>query len=172
MCMRVTLLVFVAAAFSLRAVKEEKLPEFTGTTAQAWINSPPLRVADLRGKVVLLEVWAFGCGNCQRSIPWLKAVQRKFPVEALAVVGIHTPEFDSEKNRANVEKNMRRLSITFPVMIDNDYAYWNCLQNRYWPTFYLADKAGKIRGVYIGETHTGDSQAQAMEQQIAELMSR
>jgi thiol-disulfide isomerase/thioredoxin len=171
--MRFIRLLPLAVALSISAAQEERpLPQFTGTTQAVWLNSPPLTTETLKGKVVLLEVWAFGCGNCQRSIPWLRAVRKKFPAETLAVIGIHTPEFDSEKSRANLEKNMRRFGIAYPVMTDNDYAYWNSLQNRYWPTFYLADKTGIIRGIYIGETHMGDSQAQAIERQIAELMSR
>lgn len=129
-------------------------------------------MAALRGKVVLLQVWAFGCSNCLRSVPWLKAVQKEFPADSLTVIGIHTPEFDSEKDRVNIEKNMRRLGIRHPVMIDNDYAYWHRLQNHYWPTFYLADREGIIRGVYIGETHIGDAQAGAMQRQIRELSTR
>lgn len=171
--MRFALLFPLLAALSLTAGQEQRpLPQFTGTTPETWLNSPPLPAAALRGKVVLLQVWAFGCGNCQRSIPWLKAVQKKFPRDVLAVIGIHTPEFDSEKNRENLQNSMRRFGIAHPVMIDNDYAYWHRLQNRYWPTFYLADKEGLIRGVYIGETHIGDGQAGEMERQIRELSTR
>lgn len=170
--MRCALLLSVVAVFSLRAVHEENLPEFTGATAQVWINSTPLKIADLRGKVVLLEVWAFGCRNCYRSAPWLNAVRQKFAGAAFSVVGIHTPEFDFEKDRANLEKSMRKSGMRHAVMMDNDYAYWKLLNNRYWPTFYLVDKGGVIRGVYIGETHAGGSQAEAMESQIAELLTR
>ena len=170
--MRPILLLPLVLVFSVQTADETRLPEFTGTGKAAWINAEPQTVAGLRGKVVLLEVWAFGCGNCARSAAWVNAVQRKFAGRPFAVIGIHTPEFEHEKNRGLLEQNMRRLGVRHAVMVDNDQAYWQLLNNRYWPTFYLVDQAGAIQGVFVGETHTGDAQARAMEKQIAELISR
>ena len=171
--MRVCFLLSLLFALSLAAGQDDRpLPQFTGTSQQAWINSPPVTTEALRGRVVLVEVWAFACGNCYRSAPWLNDLRQKFDAKAFTVIGIHTPEFDAEKKRANLEKSIRKLGVRHPVMMDNDYAYWKRLNNRYWPTFYLADKECIIRGVYIGETHAGDAQARAIERQIAELMTR
>lgn len=152
-------------------VVETPLPQFTGKNADLWLNSAPLQTADLRGKVVLLQVWTFGCSNCYRSIPWLKAVEKKYGSEAFAVIGIHTPEFEHEKLRGNIEKNLRKNGLKYPVMIDNDFAYWRSLANRYWPTFYVVDKKGIMRGVYVGETHRADPQAEAIERHIADLLT-
>lgn len=170
--MRLAFMLSLLALSSLQAGHEEELPEFTGTSAAVWINSAPLKKADLRGKVVLLEVWAFDCRNCSRSAPWLNSLRQKWPGAQFVVVGVHTPEFEHEKDRTKLEKSMRRQGVRHAVMMDNDYAYWGSLHNRYWPTFYLADKTGVIRSVFIGETHAGDAQARAIEQQIAELLTR
>ncbi len=170
--MRVAFMLSLFALSALQSGPAEELPEFTGTTVAVWINSVPLKKADLRGKVVLLEVWAFDCRNCSRSTPWLNSLRQKFAGAELIVIGVHTPEFEHEKDRQRLEKNMRKSGTRHAVMMDNDYAYWKRLNNRYWPAFYLADKEGLIRGVFIGETHAGDTQARTIERQIAELLTR
>ncbi|MFO1472241.1 MAG: redoxin domain-containing protein [Turneriella sp.] len=170
--MRIAFILSLLALLPLQAGPAEGLPEFTATDASAWINSAPLRIADLGGKVVLLEFWAFDCHNCSRSAPWLNSLRQKWPNASFVVVGVHTPEFEHEKDRKNLERSMRRQGVRHAVMMDNDYAYWRSLNNRYWPAFYLADKQGVIRGVFIGETHAGDAQAREIEKQIAELLTR
>ena len=170
--MRIAFILSLLALSSLQAGPVGELPEFTATDAAAWINSAPLKKADLRGKVVLLEFWAFDCHNCSRSAPWLNSLRQKWSGAEFVVVGVHTPEFEHEKDRKNLERSMRRQGVRHAVMMDNDYAYWRSLNNRYWPTFYLADKTGVIRSVFIGETHAGDAQARAIERQIAELLTR
>lgn len=146
-------------------------PEFTHRRAEDWINSPPLSVKDLRGKVVLLDFWTFDCWNCYRSFPWLKSVERKFNERGLAVVGVHTPEFAHERVRANVERKVKEFGLEHPVMLDNDHSYWRALANRYWPAFYLIDKRGQVRGLYVGETHAGDRRATEVEARITELLA-
>jgi len=147
-------------------------PEFTRTDADSWINSDPLVLEDLRGKVVLVDIWTFGCGNCRRSIPWLKHLESRFAEDPFRIVGIHSPEFPWEKIRMAVVSQTESLGITHPVMMDNDFAYWNLLGNRYWPAFYLIDKDGKLVAGAIGEIHIGDSQAEAMEQAIQRQLDR
>lgn len=146
-------------------------PEFTHADPADWINSRPLKLADLRGKVVLVEFWTFGCWNCNRSVPWVKDVEARFGDEGLVVIGVHTPEFKYEKDRAAVVKAVAKLELEHPVMVDNDFSYWKAMNNRYWPTFYLLDKSGRVRHHLIGEVHTGDDDAGWLEGRIQSLLS-
>lgn len=147
------------------------LPEFTATDPAAWINSPPLTVAALRGKVVLVDIWTFDCWNCYRSFPWLNALEEQFAGAPFAVVGIHSPEFDHERDRLAVAAKTRAFELRHPVMLDNDFAYWRALDNRFWPAFYLVDKQGRIRFLHVGETHAGDPRAERIEEQIRALLA-
>ena len=147
----------------------QPLPEFNGQT-EDWLNSKPLNVADLQGKVVLLDFWTFGCWNCYRSFPWLNDLEQRLHPKGLQVIGIHTPEFEHEKNRENIIKKINEFKLPHPVMMDNDFRYWKAMNNRYWPTFYLVDKQGNIRASFIGETHKGDTNAQQIEQMITQLL--
>jgi thiol-disulfide isomerase/thioredoxin len=151
----------------------EPLPaaEFTHAAESDWINSAPLRLADLRGQVVLLDFWTFDCWNCYRSIPWLKSTEARFALDGLRVIGVHTPEFDHEKVHDNVAAKVREFGIEHPVMLDNDFSYWRAMGNRYWPAFYLVDRRGDIRGVFVGETHSGDRRAEAIEAAIEKLLA-
>lgn len=146
-------------------------PEFTHQDPKDWLNSAPVALKDLRGQVVLLDFWTFDCWNCYRSFPWLKSVEKRFADRQLRVIGIHSPEFDHERIRANVAQKVKEFGLDHPVMIDNDYSYWQAIGNRYWPTFYLLDKQGRIRAFYIGETHVGDRRAKKIETRIAQLLS-
>jgi thiol-disulfide isomerase/thioredoxin len=118
-----------------------------------WLNTPggaPLTFARLSAHVVLIEFWTFACGNCQRTVPFLRRMHRRYGPE-LVVVGIHTPEFPFEQPVRNVERAVRDRGIAFPVGLDNDYRAWNAYDNRYWPSQYLVDPAGRIRYTHIGE---------------------
>ena len=147
------------------------LPEFTRTDQAAWLNSPPLRRADLAGQVVLVDVWTFECWNCYRSFPWLTALEKQLAGSPFRVVGIHSPEFAREREPARVRAKIAEFGLHHPVMLDNDFAYWNALGNRYWPAFYLVDRQGRIRHTFVGEVHAGDRQARAMEAAIRELLA-
>ena len=146
------------------------MPEFTQVDEVAWFNSKPLRSEDLRGKVVLIDVWTYGCWNCYNSFPWLRGVEEKFADQDFTVIGIHTPEFDREKERENVLKKIDEFELHHPVMMDNDKAYWRALRNRYWPAYYIVDKKGNIRDAFIGETHEGDRRAKKIEKLISKLL--
>ena len=146
------------------------MPEFTQVDEVAWFNSKPLRSEDLRGKVVLIDVWTYGCWNCYNSFPWLRGVEEKFADQDFTVIGIHTPEFDREKERENVLKKIEEFELHHPVMMDNNKAYWRALRNRYWPAYYIVDKQGNIRDAFIGETHEGDRRAKKIEKLIAKLL--
>ncbi len=153
-----------------QTVNRGPAPEFSSDKAQDWLNSDPLRMAQLRGRVVLLDVWTYSCHNCYRSIPWLLELEKKFSTADFVIVGIHTPEFNHEHDRRNVARKLKQFAIKHPVMMDNDFAYWKRLKNRYWPSFYLIDKTGHIKGYYIGETHSGSSQARQIENHLKKLL--
>lgn len=124
-------------------------PELTN---DIWLNvDSPLRLADLRGKVVLLEMWTFGCINCQNVMPSLKEWHSKYKDQGLVIVGNHYPEFSDEANLANLKDAIARSGIEYPVAQDNDGETWRAYKNRYWPALYLIDKQGHIRYVHIGE---------------------
>ena len=151
--------------------KNVAMPEFTNVDSNEWFNSKPLKRDDLKGKVVLLDIWTYGCWNCYRSFPWLSELEAKFSADEFTVIGIHTPEFDHEKNPSNVAKSIKKFKLHHPVMMDNDFAYWKALGNRYWPTFYIIDKQGMIRSKHIGETHSGDRNATRIEAAIRQLLA-
>ena len=146
-------------------------PEFTHSAPEEWINSPPLTMAGLRGQVVLIDVWTFDCWNCYRSFPWLKAVEERFGPRGLTVIGVHSPEFAHERERANIERKVAEFGLPHPVMIDNDFSYWKALGNRYWPTYYLVDRRGRLRARFIGETHAGTDRARRIEEAIETLLA-
>jgi len=148
-----------------------KAPAFTHTSRDEWLNSTPLTWEDLRGKVVLLDFWTFDCWNCYRSFPWMNAMEARLAPQGLQIIGVHTPEFEHEKIKSNIEAKIREFGLHHPVMIDNDVSYWRAMGNRYWPAFYIIDKQGDVRAVFVGETHEGDRQAEKIESTIKDLLA-
>jgi len=146
-------------------------PEFTHHAAAEWLNSPPLRLADLRGEVVLVEVWTFDCYNCRNTLPWLKAIHSEYEAKGLRVVGVHTPELPQERVPDNVRAAVKELGVTWPVMLDADFSYWRALNNRYWPAFYLVGRDGRIALAAFGELHRGTERGDRMESRIRELLA-
>ncbi len=116
-----------------------------------WLNSQPFRLADLRGRVVLVEFWTFDCINCRNVMPALLQWQQLYATRGLVIVGVHTPEFRHEREINNVQAAVRELGIQYPVALDNDFSTWRAYRNRYWPAFYLVDKRGVIRYTHVGE---------------------
>ncbi|MEZ0446259.1 cytochrome c biogenesis protein DipZ [Cellulomonas sp. ICMP 17802] len=119
-----------------------------------WFNTPdgaPVDLADLKGKVVLLDFWAYSCINCQRSVPHVTAWDEAYRDDGLVVIGVHTPEYAFERETRNVQDGAQRLGITYPVAQDNSYATWTAYRNRFWPAHYLIDADGRIRQVSQGE---------------------
>ncbi|MEK7603886.1 MAG: redoxin family protein [Patescibacteria group bacterium] len=125
-----------------------RLPKIVGGR---WLNSQPLSEENLKGKVVLIDFWTYSCVNCKRTIPYLKEWWRKYKEKNFVMIGIHTPEFEFEKEFNNVKQACRDLGVTWPVVLDNDYVNWNNFANRYWPAKYIADKDGKIVYEHFGE---------------------
>lgn len=145
-------------------------PRFTHADPADWINSPPLTLRALRGRVVLIDFWTFGCVNCYRSIPWLKDIERRYAERGLQVVGVHTPEFEHEKDPARVRAKVAEFGLEHPVMLDNDLSYWRAMRNRYWPAFYVLDRRGVVRGVFVGEMHVGQARSRPVEELLERLL--
>ncbi|TXG77924.1 cytochrome c biogenesis protein DipZ [Candidatus Dojkabacteria bacterium] len=124
-------------------------PEIEGISN--WINSDPQRIQDLKGKVVLVDFWTYTCINCIRTLPHIVEWNDKYKDKGLVIIGVHTPEFEFEKNTSNVEKAVKQFGITYPVAQDNDYKTWNNFNNLYWPAKYLIDAKGNVRYTHFGE---------------------
>ena len=116
-----------------------------------WINAEPLRLKDLRGRVVLIEFWTFGCYNCRNTLPFIKGWHDRYQDKGLTVVGVHSPEFDYERKVENLRSEVASLGIHYPVVSDNDYKTWDAYNVAAWPTVFLLDKQGRIRWMHVGE---------------------
>ena len=138
-----------AVAEQIQLGNEGTFPSLDG--AVAWLNSPPLKASELRGKVVLIEFWTYSCINCLRAIPYVEAWSQKYKDDGLVVIGVHTPEFAFEKDQGNIAKAVRDLGITYPVAIDSNYGIWKAFNNEYWPAHYFIDAQGVIRYHHFGE---------------------
>jgi thiol-disulfide isomerase/thioredoxin len=161
----IAVLALAGCGGSLPAMPAEA-PEFTHSAAADWINSPPLRLSELRGEVVLIEFWTFDCYNCRNTLPWLRRVHEEYGPRGLRVVSVHTPELPRERDPANVRAAVRELGIAYPVMIDGDFTYWRAMNNRYWPAFYLIGRDGRIIATAIGELHQGRKSGDGLEAAI------
>ncbi len=116
-----------------------------------WVNSDALTIESLKGRVVLVDFWTYGCYNCRNTLPALKRFDERYRNQGLTIIGVHTPEFDHEKELPNLRKQVRELGILYPVVTDNDYATWRAYGVRAWPTVVILDKQGRIRWLHIGE---------------------
>lgn len=116
-----------------------------------WINSAPLKLQDLRGRVVLIEFWTFGCINCRNTLPFVKSWHDRYQAKGLTVIGVHSPEFDEERNVESLRREVTSLGIRYAVVTDNDYEIWNAYHVEAWPTAFLLDKQGRIRWMHVGE---------------------
>ena len=150
--MRALLIVIGLFIFtSASNANEIKYPTAPEIAAEQWLNSPPLSIKSLQGKVVLVEFWTFGCWNCEHIEPYVKSWYKKYKKNGLIVIGIHTPEFAYEKKLNNVKKYLIKHEINHPIAIDNDSKIWRSYHNQAWPTIYLIDKKGNVRYRHIGE---------------------
>lgn len=125
------------------------MPQFANIVE--WINSPSLTPEQLKGKVVLVDFWTYSCINCVRTLPYLKKWYEDYKDKGFVLVGVHTPEFEFEKDPTNVKEAVKRFGVTYPVPLDNFYATWENYNNRFWPAHYLIDQQGIIRDVHFGE---------------------
>jgi thiol-disulfide isomerase/thioredoxin len=125
-----------------------KAPAFAPGT---WINSDAKTLQSLRGRVVLIEFWTFGCYNCRNTLPYIKRWHEQYSADGLTVVGVHSPEFSEERNIENVRSEVASLGIKYPVVTDNDYQTWNAYNVEGWPTIFVIDREGWVRRVHVGE---------------------
>ncbi|VVM81493.1 Protein DipZ [Pseudomonas fluorescens] len=139
------------------------MPSLAG--AVQWLNSPELSAESLRGKVVLVDFWTYDCINCQHTLPYVKDWAKKYEKDGLVVIGVHTPEYGYERIIDNVKDQVKKLGITYPVAIDNNYAIWRNFDNQYWPAHYLIDAKGQVR-----YSHFGEGRYEAQEQMIQQLL--
>jgi len=128
---------------------EGDMPELAGATG--WLNSRPLKRADLRGKVVVLDFWTYSCINCLRALPYINAWYDHYKDSGLVIIGVHSPEFEFEKNADNVRQAVEKFGIKYPVALDSNMALWKAFNNRFWPAHYFVDAQGRIRGHHFGE---------------------
>ena len=146
------------------AAAEATAPNFVGLGN--WFNSAPLNLGDLRGKVVLVNFWTYGCSNCVNTLPHVTELYAKYRNRGLVVIGIHTPEFPFERSAANVQAALKRHGITYPVAQDNDSKTWEAYHNQYWPSQYIVDQHGRIV-----LHHDGEGQYEEIDRAIARLLN-
>lgn len=139
------------------------MPSLSG--AVEWLNSPALTSESFRGKVVLVDFWTYDCINCQHTLPYVKDWAQKYEKDGLVVIGVHTPEYGFERIISNVRDEVKKLGITYPVAIDNNYAIWRNFDNQYWPAHYLIDAKGQVRF-----THFGEGRYETQEKMIQQLL--
>jgi thiol-disulfide isomerase/thioredoxin len=120
---------------------------------------------------VLVEFWTFDCSNCRETQTWLTRMHAEYGPRGLTVIAVHSPEFEHEREGAAVARHVRELGIRYPVLIDNGFQYWNALDNRFWPAFYLIDPQGRLVDSRIGELHTGEHSADEFERRIASYLT-
>jgi len=132
----------------IAAAKAPVAPEFAKGN---WINSDPLTLEKLRGHIVVVEFWTFGCYNCRNTLPSVKEWDKRYRDRGLTIVGVHTPETESEDSIHNVRKQVPALGIKYPVVTDNDYQTWKAFGVEAWPTIIVIDKQGRIRWEHVGE---------------------
>jgi thiol-disulfide isomerase/thioredoxin len=132
-----------------------------------WINSDPLTLESLRGRVVVVDFWTFACFNCRNTLPALKHLQDAYAARGLSIVGVHTPELEREQVIENVRREVASLGVRYAVLTDNDYATWNAYHVEAWPTIFILDKRGRVRYKHVGEGDY-DVQERAIKALLAE----
>jgi thiol-disulfide isomerase/thioredoxin len=160
----VAALLGVGAAPTSLAEDNRVAQRFSGATT--WLNSEPLGAAELRGKVVLVDFGTYTCINWMRTLPYVRAWAEKYRDQGLVVVGVHTPEFEFEKNLDNVRRAVQVLQLPFAVAVDNDFAIWRAFANNAWPAVYLVDPQGRVR-----YTHLGEEEYERTEKMIQQLLA-
>ena len=131
--------------------EETKAPVAPELSNGLWINSEPLTLKGLHGRVVLIEFWTFACYNCRNTLPTVKKWDAQYRDKGLTIIGIHTPESDLESNVNDLRREVGELGIKYPVVTDNDYSTWKAYRVEAWPTLFLLDKQGRVRWTHVGE---------------------
>ena len=136
-----------------------------------WVQTEPLKLEGLRGRVVVVHFWTFGCINCNRNYAVYEAWQEKYGGKGVTIIGVHTPEFALEADVARIRAQARDNGLKFPIAVDNDRRVWKSWGNRYWPSIYLVDKKGQVRYRWEGELHLRDQEGQQFVSRIDELLA-
>ena len=139
-------------------VEETKAPAAPEISGDFWINSEPQTLKTLQGRVVLIEFWTFGCYNCRNTVPALKKWDARYRDQGLTIIGVHTPEFDRERNLDDLRREVAELGITYPVVSDNAFVTWKAYKVEAWPTLFALDKHGRVRWSHVGEGAYGDTE--------------
>src|SRR6476659_1673670 len=140
------------AAMDMPAQAQPSVGELSSlSSATEWLNSQPLTAADLRGKVVLIDVWTFTCINWLRTVPYVRAWAKKYKDQGLVVIGVHAPEFPFERDITNVRRAVQAMDLTYPIAIDNDFAIWRGFRTTAWPALFFVDHQGRLRHEHFGE---------------------
>jgi peroxiredoxin len=152
------------------AVLNTPAPELEGITS--WINSKPLKIADLKGQVVVLHFWTHGCINCIHNYPHMKSWHDRYGDKGVTVLGVHTPELPAEKSLKRIEKKVKDNKLAFAIAVDNDAETWKAWNNQFWPCIYLIDRTGTVRYGWQGELNQrGVKGEEVMRKKIAELLA-
>jgi len=145
-------------------------PEFPTLDTRSW-SGTPVSLASQRGLPVLINIWTFGCINCMRTLPWVRGIAEKYGERGLTVIGVHSPEFEAEKDPKAVTAAREKNGLTYPSYIDNGLKYWYKLDNHYWPAIYLIDTRGKILDIQVGEVHEGDAADARLTAEIESMLT-
>lgn len=155
----VAMLAPATRAQGLGTSRELSVPAPELAAGLKWLNSPPLSIKQLRGKVVLIDFWEYTCSNCIQTFPYVKQWQQKYADKGLVIIGVHTPEFQFAHEEANVARAAKDKGLTYPIVLDPDYKVWNAYQNNFWPAKYLIDGNGIVRYYHLGEGAYGNTEA-------------
>ena len=139
--------------------EETKAPTAPEISNGIWINSEPLTLKGLQGRVVLIEFWTFACYNCRNTLPALKKWDMQYRDKGLTIVGVHTPELDFERDIDQLRREVAELGVTYPVVTDQDYSTWKAYRVEAWPTLFLLDKQGRVRWTHVGEGYYEETEA-------------
>ena len=151
--------------------EETKAPAAPELSSGLWINSAPLTLKSLHGRVVLIEFWTFACYNCRNTLPTVKKWDVQYRDKGLTIIGVHTPETDLERNEVDLKREITELGIKYPVVTDNDYSTWKAYRVEAWPTLFLLDKQGRVRWMHIGEGYY-DQTEEMIKKLLAEQETR
>jgi peroxiredoxin len=154
------------------AVLKAKAPELEERPADEWLNSPPLKLADLHGQVVILHFWTFGCINCRHNDSAYKAWHQKYSGKGVTMIGVHTPETERERDLKRLKRSIEERGLKYPIVVDKDGKTWKSWDNHWWPSIYLIDKKGFVRYRWDGELNWKGAGGKAItEKKIAELLA-
>ncbi|VTS02860.1 redoxin domain-containing protein [Tuwongella immobilis] len=154
---------------AILAAEPESAPEWPKSAT--WLQSDPLTFAQLKGRVVIVHFWTFGCINCQRNYPIYRDWQQRYAKKPVTIIGVHTPEFDSEKDVDRIREQAKKNELKFPILVDNDWKVWKAWRVRYWPSILLVDRHGVVRWYWEGELHLDQPAAKRFADRIDELLA-